>query len=254
MKALIVDDEWLARLELRRLLGEAHPDVEIVAEASSVGEAQQRLMEADPELLFLDVQLRGETGFDLLQALTQEGAVRLPRVIFTTAHDAYALRAFEFQAFDYLLKPIVPARLATSLARLAPIAAASMNLSPEPGADFLPDGRLLGEDDQVFLRDGDQCFLVKVRDLRLLETELDGCRVHLANGARLLLSRPLQELEARLDRRWFFRANRQQIVNLRWVQRIEPWFSGGLLAVLPDGVRVELSRRQAQRFKERLSL
>ncbi len=254
MKALIVDDERLARLELRRLLGEGHPDVEIVAEAGSVGEARRQMEDAHPELLFLDVQLRGETGFDLLQALTDEGAVRLPKVIFTTAHDAYALRAFEFQAFDYLLKPIVPARLAASLARLERMDAPSVNPSPEAGPDPLPDVRLLGEDDQVFLREGDQCFLVKVRDLRLLETEVDGCRVHLASGARLLLIRPLQELEARLDNRWFFRANRQQIVNLRWVQRIEPWFSGGLLAVLPDGVRVELSRRQAQRFKERMSL
>ena len=240
MKALLIDDERLARTELRRLL-EAHPEVEIVGEAANASEAERRIRETHPDLLFLDIQMPGRNGFELLAGLEKP-----PRVIFTTAYDEYAFRAFEFSAVDYLLKPIEAARLAHALQRLhQPVTEAS---SREPET-----ARRLGEEDQVLLRDGDNCWFVKMRDIRLFESEGNYTRVFFADN-RPLLPRSLNTLEERLDPHVFFRANRQHIINLRCVEKIEPWFSGGLLVQLSGGAKVEMSRRQGQRFRELMSL
>ena len=240
MKALIIDDERLARNELRRLLA-AHADIEIVGEAVDVEDARAKVGGLKPDLLFLDVQMPGADGFSLLEQLEPP----LPLVIFTTAYDEFAVKAFEFSAIDYLLKPVDPNRLVAALEKVRPRGDAPMTAG---GATH----RLTPED-KVFVREGDRCWFVPVKNLRLLESEGNYTRLHF-DDQHPQLFRSLTAMEERLDSRNFFRANRKQLINLAWVEGIEPWFSGGLLVKLKGGMKVELSRRQAQDFRERMSL
>jgi two-component system, LytTR family, response regulator len=241
MKALLIDDERLARNELRRLLA-AHPDIEIVGEAVDVEDALEKVTALKPSLLFLDVQMPGADGFSLLERLEPP----LPAVIFTTAYDEFAVKAFEFNALDYLLKPVDPNRLIAALERLRSRETASL-----PGAPA-PTSRLALED-KVFVREGDRCWFVPVKNIRLLESEGNYTRLYF-DDQKPQLFRSLTAMEERLDSRHFFRANRKQVINLTWVEGIEPWFSGGLMVKLKGGLKVELSRRQAQDFRERMSL
>ena len=240
MKALIIDDERLARNELRRLLA-AFPDVEITGEAANGKQAREQLAASAPELIFLDVQMPGETGMQLLESLEPPA----PHVIFTTAYDEFAAKAFELNALDYLLKPVDPVRLATALEKLR------AKIGTAPTASERP-ARLAAED-KVFVREGDRCWFVEVKSIRLLESEGNYTRVHF-DTAQPQLFRSLNAMEERLDPKFFFRANRRQIINLAWIDKIEPWFSGGLLVHLKGAAKVELSRRQAQEFREKMSL
>ena len=228
MKALVIDDERLARLELRRLLA-AHPEVEIVGEARGGEEALALISKLGPDVIFLDIQMPGMSGFDLLERLED-----LPQVIFTTAYDEYALKAFEVNALDYLLKPVAPARLAAALARVRP--------RTEPA-------RL----EQVFVRDGDRCWIVRLPDIFLLESEGNYTRVHFASE-RPLIRRSLNALEDQLDPAMFFRAGRKEIVNLKWIQKVDISVAGGLVVTLRGGRTIEMSRRQSTKLREILSL
>jgi len=228
MKALIIDDERLARIELRRLL-DAHPEVEVAGEARNASEAEAMISGLAPELLFLDIQMPGATGFDLLAKLEDA-----PQVIFTTAYDEYAVRAFEVNALDYLMKPIVPERLAAALERVKP---------------RLNNKRL----DQVFVRDGERCWFVRVPEIFLLESEGNYTRVYFGNE-RPLIRKSLNALEQRLDTAKFFRASRKQILNLEWIDKTDLSASGGLTVTLRGGHSVEISRRQSERLREILSL
>ncbi len=240
MKALLVDDERLARAELRRLL-QSHPEIEIIGEADNAAQAEKKIHALHPDLLFLDVQMPGRTGFELLADLADA-----PRVIFTTAYDQYALKAFDFGALDYLLKPIEPARLAQALARLQ-----TPEESPETHNS---SSSMLGENEQVFLKDGERCWLVRVGDIRTLESEGNYARVYFGEN-RPLIPRSLQTLETRLDPQLFFRVSRQHIINLRFVRKIEPWFDGGLsLSLSENDPQIKVARRRAQELRERLSL
>jgi two-component system LytT family response regulator len=228
MKAAIVDDERLARVELRRLL-RAHPEIDVVGEARSGNEAIALLRATMVDVLFLDIQMPGMTGFDVLEALED-----VPQVIVTTAFDHYAIRAFDVNALDYLTKPIVPARLAAALARLR----------PRPQIARL---------DQVFVRDGDRCWIVRLPDVSLLESEGNYTRLHFGSE-RPLIRRSLDALEATLDSAMFFRANRRQMVNLRAIQRTSIVHGDVLVVELRSGVTVELSRRQGSRLRSLLHL
>jgi two-component system LytT family response regulator len=240
MKALLIDDERLARSELRRLLA-AFPAIAIAGEAANAKQAREQIAALHPDLLFLDVQMPGESGIDLLASLEPP----VPQVIFTTAYDEFAVKAFELNALDYLLKPVDPVRLAAAIERL-PVKAGGVPAPAEKPAR-------LANEDKVFLREGDRCWFVEVKQIRLLESEGNYTRVHLTD-AQPQLFRSLNAMEERLDPKYFFRANRRQIINLVWIDKIEPWFSGGLLVQLKNGVKVELSRRQAQEFREKMSL
>jgi two-component system LytT family response regulator len=240
MKALLIDDERLARNELRRLL-KAHPDIEILGEAVDAQDALAKVDQLKPELLFLDIQMPGDDGFTLLEKLEPP----LPLVIFTTAYDEFAVKAFEFNALDYLLKPVDPNRLVAALEKLRGRAAGGE-------AAAAPTHRLTLED-KVFVREGERCWFVPVKNIRLLESEGNYTRLHF-DDQKPQLFRSLTAMEERLEARHFFRANRKQVINLAWVEGIEPWFSGGLLVKLKGGLKVELSRRQAQDFRERMSL
>jgi two-component system, LytTR family, response regulator len=243
MKALLIDDERLARNELRRLLA-AHPDIAIVGEAVDVEDARQKVAELKPSLLFLDVQMPGADGFSLLEQLEPP----LPVVIFTTAYDEFAVKAFEFNALDYLLKPVDPNRLVAALERLRQRDEGAGEAAAGPVASH----RLTLED-KVFVREGERCWFVQVKNIRLLESEGNYTRICF-DDQKPQLFRSLTAMEERLDPRHFFRANRKQVINLSWVEGIEPWFSGGLLVKLKGGIKVELSRRQAQDFREKMSL
>lgn len=234
MKTMIIDDEPPARRELRRLLAE-FPWIEIMGEAANAGEAVGMIEALSPELLFLDIQMPGGSGFDLLARLE-----RLPQVIFTTAHDEYAVRAFEVNALDYLLKPIDPQRLAGALARVKNTVAARPT---QPSAVL----------EQLFVRDGPRCWFVPLREVRLLTSE--GNYVRLSWGKmQPLLGRALATLEQRLDPGRFFRANRRQIVNLDFIENIELGVNGRLHAQLREGPEVEISRRQSRLFKTQMSI
>lgn len=240
MKALLIDDERLARGELRRLL-KAHPEIEIVGEAVNVAEAQEKIIELKPQLLFLDIQMPGEDGFTLLEKIDPP----LPQVIFTTAYDEFAVKAFEFNALDYLLKPVDPSRLVSALEKL--------RNHMQRANEATGSRERLSLDDKVFVREGDHCWFVAVKNIRLLESEGNYTRLYF-DDQKPQLFRSLTAMEERLDVRHFFRANRKQVINLAWVEDIEPWFSGGLLVRLKGGPKVELSRRQAQDFRDRMSL
>ena len=239
MKALLVDDERLARNELRRLLA-AHADIEIAGEAVDADDAAAKIATLRPDIIFLDVQMPGADGFSLLEQLEPP----LPLVIFTTAYDEFAAKAFEFNALDYLLKPVDPNRLVAALEKVRPHGSA---------APFAAGRDRLGLEDKVFVREGDRCWFVPVKNIRLLESEGNYTRLHF-DDQKPQLFRSLTAMEERLDTKHFFRANRKQVINLAWVEGIEPWFSGGLLVKLKGGLKVELSRRQAQDFRERMSL
>ncbi len=244
MKALLIDDERLARSELRRLL-RAHPEIEIIGEAADAVEAEKAIYALHPDLIFLDVQMPGRTGFKLLAELREP-----PRVIFTTAYDQYALKAFDFGALDYLLKPIEPARLARALARLTE----NDEIEPDVAEPTTASQGLLGENDQVFLKDRDRCWLVRVGEIRLLESEGNYARIYFAEN-RPLIPRSLQALEMRLDPQHFVRVSRQHIINLRFVRKVEPWFDGGLLLRLAEhDPEIKVARRRARELRERLSL
>lgn len=241
LKALLIDDERLARNELRRLLAD-QDGITVVGEAANAEQARALLTELQPDLLFLDVQMPGETGLEFLASLEPPA----PHVIFTTAYDEFAVKAFELNALDYLLKPVDPHRLAGAVERLRD----RVGQMPAPAVERT---EVLGPDDKVFVREGDRCWFVEVKRIRLLESEGNYTRVHF-DDAQPQLFRSLNAMETRLDPRSFFRANRRQMINLQWIDKIEPWFSGGLLVELKGGAKVELSRRQAQAFRDRMSL
>jgi len=240
MKTLIVDDERLARNELRRLL-EAFPRIEIVGEAANSEEALEKIDQLGPELLFLDIQMPGKNGFELLSSI--EGNV--PDVIFTTAYDEYALKAFEFNALDYLLKPIEPTRLAEAIGKVEDYQQHEIKRKENV--------KLLTTEDQVFVKDGEKCWFVKLGKIRLFESMGNYVRLHFDDQKPLIL-KSLNALDEKLDPHAFFRANRKHIINLQWIEKIEPWFSGGLQVTLKGGEKIEISRRQAIRFKEMMSL
>jgi len=245
MDILIVDDSRLARTELRHLL-HAYPHATVVGEARHAAEARQLLPTLRPDVLLLDIHMPGETGFDLLASLDTA-----PHVIFTTAYDEYALRAFEVNALDYLLKPVQEHRLAAALAKAHAALTPPDKPEPEPASE--PTPTLLTEHDQVFVKDGERCWFVRLADIRLFEINGSYTQIYF-DQHRPLIPRTLQHLEQRLDPRVFFRANRQQIINLQWIADIEPWFSNTLKIRLREGPEVEVSRQQSIKFRELMSL
>ncbi|MEK6548000.1 MAG: LytTR family transcriptional regulator DNA-binding domain-containing protein [Bacteroidota bacterium] len=242
MKAIIVDDERLARNELKRLL-ENFPHIEVIAEAANTDEASALLETMQPDVLFLDIQMPGKTGFEWLESW--DGF--LPEVIFTTAFDEYALKAFEVNALDYVLKPIELARLSESIQKLDKRQIQQTQSVASPN-------HVLGAKDQIFVKDGERCWFVRLDRVRLCESMGNYVRLFFDDQKPLVL-KSLNALEERLDPKVFFRANRKHIINLNYIDKIEPWFSGGLQVTLSGkGEKIEISRRQSIRFKELLSL
>jgi two-component system LytT family response regulator len=241
-KVIIIDDEHLARSIVKEYL-QKQPQLELVAECGDGFEGLKAIQQYQPDLIFLDIQMPGKTGFDMLTELE-----RAPHVIFTTAYDEYALKAFEVNALDYLMKPVEPKRLADALQKL------HQAEEKEMAATMAGINRgMLTEADQVFVKDGERCWFVKLGEVRLFESVGNYAKVFFGANKPLIL-KSLNALEERLDEKVFFRANRKHIVNLRMIEKIEPYFNGGLLLELHGGEKIEVSRRQAVKFKEMMSL
>jgi two-component system LytT family response regulator len=244
MKTIIIDDERLAREELKSMLLK-YDFLDIIDEAKNPDEGILKIQEHKPELIFLDIQMPGMNGFEMLQKLDE-----IPKVIFVTAYDEFALKAFEVNALDYLLKPIDPERLNETLQKLQ-----------QPEDEFTTKlvgnearkEKILTNGDKIFIKDGDKCWYIDINTIRMFESDGNYVKVYF-DGFRPLILRSLNSLEERLDSRLFFRANRKYIINLNWISSIENWFNGGLLVTLKEGEKIEISRRQAIRFKDQMSL
>lgn len=239
MKVLIVDDERLARKELINLLN-AYPEVVEISEATGVKEAVEFLDKNKVDILFLDIHMPGKDGFELLEEITIT-----PKVIFVTAFDEHAIKAFEYNALDYLLKPVEEHRFAEAMHKCL--------ADQVKEAQVESNEKILGPEDKVFVKDGDKCWFVQLQEIALLESEGNYVRVYFKDYKPLIL-RSLNNLEKRLDNRKFFRANRKYIINLDWVKGIESWFNGGLLVTLENDKKIEISRRQSIKLKEMMSL
>lgn len=237
MKAIIIDDERLARQELKNLLS-VHKEVEVIAECADAAQAKEKVNELKPDIIFCDINMPGKTGLELVEEIS--GTVE---VVFVTAYDEHAIKAFELNAFDYLLKPVNPDRLAETIKKLSIKESAS---KPDNNAP-------LNERDMVFIKDGEKCWFVRLSEIRLFESEGNYVRVYF-DTFRPLILRSLNSLEIRLNEKQFFRASRKHMVNLSYIASIETWFNGGLNVKLKDGKEIEISRRQAVRLKDMMSL
>ena len=243
VRTLIIEDEAPAYRRLTGLLTRQHPDLEVVDVLDSIAGALRWFAEnRPPDLLFSDIQLCDGLSFEIYR----QAPPPCP-IIFTTAYDEYAIKAFEVNALDYLLKPIEPRRLGEALHKLQ----AEM-MKDNPALAQANRGPLT-ELDQVFVKDGERCWFVKLGEIRLFESVGNYAKVYFGTNKPLIL-KSLNALEERLDDRMFFRANRKHIINLRWIEKIEPYFNGGLLVELKGGEKVEVSRRQTVKFKEMMSL
>ncbi len=238
IKTLIVDDERLARQELKKLLSN-HAQFEI-AEAATYAEAVEYIDEHKPDLVFLDIQLDGKkTGFNVLEQVAYT-----PRVIFCTAFDEFAVKAFQQNALDYILKPVDPLRLEEAIQKFTTVYKAAQEGKKQ---------HALTEEDQVFVKDGERCWFITLSDVRLFESAGNYTKVFFGDNKPLVL-RSLNALEEKLDEKSFFRANRKHIINLKWIKNIEPYLNGGFMVNLRGGEEIEVSRRQAVKFKDMLSL
>ena len=243
MKVIIIDDERLARKELSSLLAK-YEDIDVVWEGSNADEGIALIEEHSPDVVFLDINMPGRNGFEMLEELSA-----VPKVIFVTAYDDYAIQAFEVNALDYLLKPVDPDRMDDAIRKLREQDDGGEEIQEVPSNDSVR----LTATDQIFIKDGEKCWFVTLKDVRMFESEGNYVRVYFEDFKPLIL-KSLNNLETRLDQRTFFRTNRKFIINLKWVESIENWFNGGLLVKLKGGEKVEISRRQASRFKDLMSL
>ena len=237
MKAIIIDDERLARQELKNLLA-VHKEIEVIAECSDALQAKEKINELKPDIIFCDIQMPGKSGLELVEEISAS-----VDVVFITAHDEHAIKAFELNAFDYLLKPVNVDRLAETIKKL----------SIKETASRVDNNTPLTEKDMVFIKDGEKCWFVKLSDIRLFESEGNYVRVYFENFRPLIL-RSLNSLETRLNEKQFFRASRKHMINMSYIASVETWFNGGLNVKLKDGKEIEISRRQAVKLKDMMSL
>ncbi len=254
LRALVVDDESLARDTLRRLLG-GDPEIEVVGECAGGAEAARVIQDVTPDILFLDVQMPEVDGFEVLR---RARPAEVPAVVFVTAHDAYAIRAFEAEALDYLLKPFDDERFHRTVERakarvrehrvnrLARRMAATLDAraEPTPAASYVERLPIRGEGKVLFVR---------VDDVDWIEAADYCVRVHTA-GRFHLLREPLGELESRLDPRRFVRVHRSAIVNLGRIKELQSHFHGDGVVVLHDGSRLRVSRGRRERLHRLLGL
>ena len=238
IKAVIVEDSRLARNELKELL-KNHSEIELIGEAENVDLGFELIQKENPDLLFLDINMPEKDGFELLEMLDE-----VPITVFTTAFDEYAIKSFEYNTLDYLLKPINEKRFATAIEKVK---------SKIEGKDeeISSDKKLL-ESSQIFIKDGEKCWLVKIGDISHFEIVGNYTRVFFQEN-KPLVYKSLNQIEEKLPRTSFFRVNRQQIINTNFIANVVPWFNGKLKLTMQNGEEVEVSRRQSYLFKDRMS-
>ncbi|MDG3582927.1 LytR/AlgR family response regulator transcription factor [Galbibacter pacificus] len=236
-KTLIVDDERLAREEVRRAL-KGYPEFCIVGEANNVEVAIGLIETEQPDILFLDIYMPEKSGFDLLDEL---GTV--PEVIFTTAYDQYAVKAFEVNALDYLVKPLREERFAKAIKKV------KIELKKKAGEKEAP----FASHQKIFIKDGEKVHFIALGDISLIESMDNYAQLHFGNE-KAMIKRSLNLLEKKLDPHVFFRANRGQIINTEYIRDIQPYFNNRLRIVLTTGKTIEVSSRQSVLFKKLKSL
>lgn len=239
IKAVIIEDSRLARNELKELI-KVHNEIEIVGEAENVDQGFELINSLDPDLIFLDINMPEKDGFALLEMLDH-----VPIIIFTTAFDEYAIKSFEYNAFDYLLKPISQKRFSNSIEKVLE----KINFIPASDNNIDDSFSL---DKQIFIKDGEKCWLVKIQDIYLFEIEGNYTRVYFGDK-KPLLYKSLNQIEKKLPADVYFRANRQQIININHVNKVVSWFNGKLKIEMNSGNEIEISRRQSNNFKDKLS-
>ena len=236
IKTLLVDDEPLALAELHIMLKE-NREIDIIDTASNAAEAIEKINTQKPELLFLDINMPGKNGFELLEELEEA-----PYVIFVTAYDQYAIKAFEVNALDYILKPVNTERLAEAIEKI------NKQITLRQTKE-----RQLAIDKRIFIKDGDACFFVPLTDIQVIESVGNYARVYYENK-KPLLHRSLNYLEERLPDTHFFRADRQHIVNIYYIKNIIPFFNSSLQAEMQSGMKIDISQRQSVKFKELMGI
>ncbi|MBW8243474.1 LytTR family DNA-binding domain-containing protein [Muricauda oceani] len=239
IRAVIVEDSRLARNELKELI-KLHDDLELIGEASNVDEGVVLIESESPDLLFLDINMPEKDGFDLLEMLDD-----VPITVFTTAYDEYAIKSFEYNALDYLLKPVSNKRFDMALEKVR----AKMVSKQEDNSS----AKKLTKNSQIFIKDGEACWLVKIGDISLFEIVGNYTRVFFEDK-KPMLYKSLNQVEEKLPEDSFFRANRQQIINTNYIENVVPWFNGKLKLTMKNGEEVEVSRRQSYIFKDKMSL
>ncbi|MEL6483519.1 MAG: LytTR family DNA-binding domain-containing protein [Bacteroidota bacterium] len=238
IRVVIVEDSRLARKELIELL-KAHPELELVGEAENVDAGYELIQSEKPDLLLLDINMPEKDGFQLLEMLDE-----VPITIFTTAFDEYAIKSFEYNALDYLLKPVNSKRFETALEKVRAKMQAKSASAPQ---------ERLQPTSQIFIKDGEACWLVRIGEISHFEIVGNYTRVFFEDK-RPLLYKSLNQIEEKLPNDLFFRVSRQQIVNTNFIQDIIPWFNGKLKLKMKNGEEVEVSRRQSYIFKDKMSL
>jgi two-component system LytT family response regulator len=238
ISAVIIEDSRLARQELKEMLKE-HPQVFIAGEADTADDAIKLIGQVKPDLIFLDIHLPGKSGFDMLQELDS-----VPAVIFTTAFDQYAIQAFDYQTIDYLLKPIVPERLDKAIAK------AEEQLAVHQST--LYRDKLMAAD-RIFVKDKGKAWFVTLGDIRLFESRGNYTQIYFQQNSPLIL-KPLQQIDDMLDDKQFVRVNRQQIIGVKFIADVSPWFGNRLKITLSTGEGIEVSRRQVNKIKVLFSL
>lgn len=236
-KTIIIDDERLAREEVKRAL-KGIPEFDIVGEASNVDEALIMIEELKPDILFLDIHMPEKSGFDLLEELTT-----VPEVIFTTAYDQYAVKAFEINALDYLVKPLRDERFSKTIEKVK----TELAKKEEIKVDVLPMHR------KIFIKDGEKCHFIPLTNIHFIESLDNYARLHFGSD-KAMIKRSLNLLAEKLDPKIFFRVNRSQIINTQYIKDIHPYFNNKLMIVLTTGDKVEVSSRQSAKFKNWNSL
>jgi two-component system LytT family response regulator len=236
-KAVIIDDERLAREEVKRAL-KKYPEFIVVGEANNVDAAIKLIANEDPDLLFLDIHMPEKSGFDLLEELTT-----VPEVVFTTAYDQYAVKAFELNALDYLVKPLREERFAKTIEKVKQELAEKAKVSQ----DVLPMHK------KIFIKDGEKCYFIPISDIYYIESMDNYARLYFG-GKKAMIKRSLNLLEKKLDTTVFFRANRSQIINTHFIKEIHPHFNNKLHIILISGEKIEVSSRQSVKFKNWNSL
>ncbi|ASV29410.1 LytR/AlgR family response regulator transcription factor [Maribacter cobaltidurans] len=241
IKAVIVEDSRLARNELKELI-KGYSQIEIIGEAENVDDGFKLINENNPDLLFLDINMPEKDGFQLLEMLDE-----VPITIFTTAFDEYAIKSFEYNALDYLLKPISPKRFSAAIEKV------EEKLAKDKNEVASENNQRLTGNSQIFIKDGEKCWLIKVGDISHFEIVGNYTRVFFQDE-KPMLYKSLNQVEEKLPEKYFFRANRQQIINTNFITNVVPWFNGKLKLTMANGEEVEVSRRQSYLFKDKMSL
>lgn len=236
-KTIVIDDERLAREEVKRAL-ESYPEFDLIGEASHADEAKTIIENLKPDIIFLDIHMPGKTGFDLLEELTT-----VPEVVFTTAYDEYAVKAFELNALDYLVKPLRDERFSKTIEKVKN----ELSKKEKSNIDVLPMHQ------KIFIKDGEKCHFVPLTDIHFIESLENYARLYFGSD-KAMIKRSLNLLAEKLDPKVFFRVNRSQMINIHYIKEIHPYFNNKLQIILTTGEKVEVSSRQSVKFRNWNSL